>query len=398
MNNRPLIIEIHGTSTINRGAELMAIAIAERMREAFPGVRIAVPPEFGDFESRARYGFLSTTDFPGRIRSPIIRGVINRSAPEFRKRLGVVTPLEIDAVLDASGYAFHQNDCQAIQDLTHKMNCRARAHQPLILLPQAFGPLDWPRASQLAKQLFSRSALICARDQKSLATVRALGEYDQLRHYPDFTVGITAHMPKSMPISVPFCAVVPNYRMIDKTGKGKQYLLFLSHAIERIKQLGMSPLIVLHDSKEDHQIVEQLDRHPGLPVFSDPDPRVLKGVLGQAHCVIASRFHSIVSTLSQGVPCIGTGWSHKYPALFKDFNVSDWLIEDLTDIKHLDRLFSQLANPLAVQQVSQQITVSTQRILGLIDEMWNEIFATLKKHYLLTGDLINPPRGMETDS
>jgi hypothetical protein len=137
---KPLTIEIHGTGTHNRGAELMAIAIAERMRATFPIVRIVVPLNFGDHDARSRYAFLSTWEqLPGRIRGAITSKALQYTSPDFRNAFGIVDPSEIDVVPDASGFAFaDQWGPTRAACLLKKMQTPARRSKPLILLPQGF--------------------------------------------------------------------------------------------------------------------------------------------------------------------------------------------------------------------------------------------------------------------
>ena len=39
----------------------------------------------------------------------------------------------------------------------------------------------------------------------------------------------------------------------------------------------------------------------------------LKGVFGQCDVVVAARYHSIVASISQGIPVLAIGWHTKYP-------------------------------------------------------------------------------------
>jgi colanic acid/amylovoran biosynthesis protein len=57
----------------------------------------------------------------------------------------------------------------------------------------------------------------------------------------------------------------------------------------------------------------------------------LKQYLGESHLVIASRFHALMGALSQGVPSIGTSWSHKYEMLFDEYGCPEMLLDVTAD-------------------------------------------------------------------
>jgi colanic acid/amylovoran biosynthesis protein len=57
------------------------------------------------------------------------------------------------------------------------------------------------------------------------------------------------------------------------------------------------------------------------------DPLALKGVLGAATIVVSSRYHALVSAMSQAVPVVATGWSHKYATLLDSFGCGEQLVD-----------------------------------------------------------------------
>lgn len=377
---KPLIIEIHGTGIHNRGAELMAIAIVDRLRAQYPDASFAVPPEFGSFADKARYGFLSTWESAGRF--GWARTVLNMFRWGFRK--DTISPARPDVVLDASGFAFSdQWGERPAKNLYRKMERFYRKKQLLILLPQALGTFKNPTVANWCRNLFNRAAKVYARDEKSLSLASPLITDGKLRKYPDFTIGISPQQPPAdLGLPERFAAIVPNMRMMDKSGNANAYLAFLHHAIRLMKERGANPVFVIHDAQEDRKIVQLLGTESGsLPILTHQDPRVLKGILGKADFVIGSRFHALVSSLSQGIPCIGAGWSHKYPELFQDFNNSDLLVSNMKDLGALEKAIEQLTSNEQRAVISARIQQAALSLKQEVAHMWNEVIAQIDKHH-----------------
>jgi polysaccharide pyruvyl transferase WcaK-like protein len=367
-----LTIEIHGTGTHNRGAELMAIATSDRMRSAFPDCRLVVPNRFGPFEARARYGFFTTGDSLQGFRNKLLARF---AWPSLERASGILKAEAVDVVLDASGFAFSdQWGPERASRLLNKMNTPKRRHQPLILLPQALGPFTDPVVLRTTKSLFDRASLVFARDQASYEAASALIDKSKLRLFPDFTVGVSPRLPSDSALPEQFTAIIPNIHMLDMTKSAEEYLRFLCHAVKELQARNLNPHFVLHDAREDRQVIKAVeDRGHSIPVLQDPDPRVLKGILGKADFVIGSRFHGLVSSLSQGVPCIGAGWSHKYPELFKDFDCADLLVADLGNVAILDALLASLADPNNRKERRSRVLEAARRIKTRTGEMWTEV-------------------------
>jgi hypothetical protein len=375
MKKQPLTIEIHGTGTHNRGAELMAIAIADRLRTSFPGVRIVVPFGFGDFEARARHGFWTTWEFSRRWQTRFSAKWIQRHSPGIEEASGIVDPASIDVVLDASGFAFSDKwGPQSARHLLKKMTRGGRVGKPLLLLPQAFGPFRNPELARATRQLCERASLVCARDARSREELLDLTALPSLRLYPDFTVGVRPLPLSSLRIPKQFSAVVPNQRMVDKGESGEAYLDFIGRSVRSLEGRGLNPVFLLHDANDDRKVVTAMkDRGVNIPVIEHDDARVLKAILGKATLVIGSRFHALVSTLSQGLPCIAAGWSHKYPELYADFGCPELLVSDLQDEALLEATIDLLATPEKRAAYRERLQLAADRIKRQNEAMWTEV-------------------------
>jgi polysaccharide pyruvyl transferase WcaK-like protein len=123
--------------------------------------------------------------------------------------------------------------------------------------------------------------------------------------------------------------------------------------------------------ENDHDVARELADRIGAPLFSDADPLVLKAALGQASAAVASRFHAVVGCLSQSVPTLAFGWSHKYRELLDDFGVADWVVTPGTDPQ---------AAITALLSDSAGSTRQKERLQELVDKvelMWERTIDTL---------------------
>jgi polysaccharide pyruvyl transferase WcaK-like protein len=377
---KPITIEIHGTGTHNRGAELMAIAIAERMRATFPGARLVVPPSFGTFQERAQYEFYTTWEFHGRLRAALVSRALRIADESIKRSLGLVDVREVDVVLDASGFGYSdQWGPRGAEDLVKKMGHASRSGQRLIILPQAMGPFESRDVATASRKVFARAELVCARDRQSLLAVKSLGSTRNLVQFPDFTLGVRPKRDDEIVLPAGFAAIVPNHQMLDKTAKGEAYIVFLKRAIRVCSESGITPVFVLHDSYRDRRVIELADEQGSLRVVSHRDPRVLKGVLGDATLVISSRFHALVSALCQGVPCIGAGWSHKYEELFNDFDTRELLIRNIDNLSHLNACLSELTNADGRANASSRINAAAEILRKQTEEMWQKVECLIRQ-------------------
>lgn len=374
---KPLTIEISGTGVANRGAELMAIAIAERMRTAFPNCRLAVSPTFGDFSDRARHGFWCVIPpDSGRL----FRLFTHLAPAKLLEGLGVLRSTDIDVILDASGFAF-SDQCKwgpsTGRNLLLKAN-PAKGHRvPFILLPQAFGPFGDATMKTLTRQILDQSILTCARDRNSLEHIQALDTTSNVELFSDFTLGIHPIDTGGINLPAQYAAIVPNMRMVDTRSESDSYLNFLRKGIEYLQKRNIPVLFLLHDSYEDEQVIQLLGSANDISIIRHRDPRVLKFYLGHASMVIGSRFHALVGALSQGVPCIGTGWAHKYQELFTDFDCAELLISDLDDCENFTTLIDYLADSNASHSIRERISNSAIRLKDDNEVMWNRVVGSI---------------------
>lgn len=327
-----MLIEVRGTGVgrVNKGAELMLRAIV-RQRDAWGnGVELVMGPGGGPYRRRAQLGLYQKL-WAGRL-GPWA-GELARVVPgRVRHRYGLVTEAEIGGVLDASGFAYSDQWGAAAAAQLARLSARWRKQgKHIVLLPQALGPFRDPAVHDAFRRALDSVDLVFARDRVSLEYARELGpSRARVEQAPDFTISMPGTLPPGYAPRPGQVAIVPNLRMVDKGGAdaGERYVAALAECVRHLRAHGYEPFILVHDPTGDFVMAEQLRERTGgeLPVVHEDDPAHLKGILGGCHAVIGSRFHALVSALSQAVPSLAMGWSHKYEMLFEEFGAAECVV------------------------------------------------------------------------
>ncbi|HEX6373489.1 MAG TPA: polysaccharide pyruvyl transferase family protein [Longimicrobium sp.] len=380
-----MLIEVRGAGvgTANKGAELMLRAVA-RQRDAWGGgVELAIHPNKGPYRQRAQLGLYQKLWLGrlGALGNPVT-GLVPR---RVRQTFGLVTEDEIQGVLDASGFAYSDQWGPRASEHLARMAARWRSRgTPVVLLPQALGPFRDPRGREAFRRALDGVDLVFARDRISLEHVRELGPVRaRIEQAPDFTVAMPGTLPPGYEPRPRQVAVVPNLRMVDKgTAEVRdRYVGVLAECVRHLRARGYEPFILVHDPTSDFAISETLRQQVGgeLRVESHDDPGHLKGILGECHAVIGSRFHALVSSLAQAVPSLAMGWSHKYEMLFEEFGAGECVVK-ATDptaavLAQLDRLLegperervigALRENGVAMRQKTVRMWADVAGVLGI---------------------------------
>lgn len=365
-----MIIEVTGTGTHNKGAELMLIAIKEHFA-SFPDVKLAVSQFFGTYQDRTKYSLLQKVDVNSWGRSRIASSLMPAS---FRQAFGLVTDGEVDVLLDASGFAFgDQHPAGRTIHFAKQVEIAKKKNKKVILMPQALGPFEEPEMQQAFNRIVNAADLVFARDTLSLEYVqRVVGVRQNLHQAPDFTnlvkpkLSTQSDHPKRV-------SIIPNRQMIVKTQndqKAKDYISLIGRCIKVVKDSGLESTILIH-GEEDVELAEAIRKEieSSIDVHREDNPIKLKQFIGESHLVIGSRFHALVSALSQGVPAIGTSWSHKYEMLFEEYGCEDMILQTQSDDKYIQGCVEQTIGENR-QSLVKKIKSQSDQIMHQTNKMW----------------------------
>jgi len=379
-----VFIEVKGVQFVNKGAELMLYAIIQQLQLLIPNARLILEPgPNSPYDKRAKVGALQKFSMKkGRFDLNKLSYFIPRKIRNWLiSSFGIVLESDVDIILDASGFAYgDQWGSTKIKHLCNEILRMNKSDKKYIFLPQALGPFTRDAdVTKLAKAL-PKATLICAREKSSYDNVtKIIGEHSHIVQFGDFTNLVSPIVDKHWLEYPNLMLIIPNYNMMSNrnvdTKWKENYLSLLTECIAIGNMKGMTPVILNHEGNEDEKICTLIRdmSEKDIEIFHEQDSRKVKGIISVAKLIVCSRFHGCVSALSQGVPCLGTSWSHKYEHLFEEYGLNECLLLPTNTGEELESKMSY-----ALEHSS--LLSDTPRTLFKKESaaMWDKVVAELK--------------------
>ena len=378
-----MYIEIKGVNFVNKGAELMMHAVLQKVGEKIPQARfVLAPDESSSYKKRAKLGLYQKIWF-SKFRIPLGMYFGKYIHKKLREYYGLVCHEEIKFVLDASGFSYSDQWGPGSSVLMAKAIKRWRNNNTkIILLPQAMGPFTSKQIRQAFAQVVEKADLIFPRDEISYKHVTDLvGEQKHVIQAPDFTNLVKGVVPEEFKSKEGRFCIIPNYHMIDKTSskESKKYIPFLVNCVQHLLKKKILPFILIHEGEQDYWLAKEVCKQCGedMEIVREVNPLKIKGIIGTCRGVISSRFHGLVSALSQGVPALGTGWSHKYEMLFADYGFPEGCIPVDSSDSEIKKRIVQITDEAKTIQLRQKLTEAAQIQKQRSEKMWDRVFACI---------------------
>ncbi len=378
-------IEIQRAGFANKGAHLMLLAALEQAGKAFPDAKftVAPTPTAGDqpFEKFVKLGIYPKAwlwSFGFQV------GDLARFLPlKIRQRYGIVLDRDIDVVLDAAGFAYgDQWHEKAIKELAICVKRWKRRGTKVILLPQALGPFQSPKMKKHIRQVVAGADLIFAREEESYSYLtEVVGSQSKLRIAPDFTNLIQGNLPEQYERLAGKICIVPNYRMVDKVSNQEALLYepLLRKCIKYLISKGVAPFLLVHEEKDLELANSIASEELSVEIVTIDDPLVAKGILGCSVACIGSRYHALVGALSQGVPSLAFGWSHKYFQLLNDYGCSENLLDVSINEDNLYEKLDSIINLKSRKESVESLGKSAALMKNKSKLMWDDVIRLIEE-------------------
>lgn len=357
-----------GVNDINIGAQLMKTSIIEML------VKIGVKPrDIHVYNNNTiKHRNIEIKDvkeyyFPW-FRNYLLSFVVRLKIPVifFKSYLFHFNDTKADIILDASGFRYGDSwkySDQYLILLKLFFNECKKNNAKLVAMPQAFGPFQTNYGKKQLKILESFD-VIFARDELSYKYLKIK---KNIKIYPDFTPLLKV---KKAVFNSSYCCIIPNSKML-KVFSIESYLDMLSTLIEKINDLNLKCIILNHSSFHDIKLVKLLaKRNPNVICYNNIDCIKAKSLIGGSLFTISSRYHALISSLSQNIPCLSTSWNHKYEMAYKDYGLDSYIIK--TSDK--DQILNEFDNFIRLLEIQRKtLKTSSTIIKNKIDLMWKEI-------------------------
>jgi len=373
---------IWGSGFVNKGAEAMLRTVQAELQARIPNI------EFGMEAIEAERELLDTLDlsfFP-RSDTPWFepwekwlfrwkhRSLLNSCVEQY------------DGVIDISGYAFGGSGCaRATWRLLAVAEKMRKKGKPVIFMPQAWGPFNDDSGRKAVRKLLATSSKVFARDDESFDYINELTDSlsEKILLSPD-TAFVFESAPKNeapkilskigiSDLGKPIIVISPNQRVYEKMegeGAESKYLLVLLEVCKFFIQKTDANLALLpHEIRfpgdsysDDRELCSILGGMLGnekgrVGVMSESySAAQIKSVIGKSELVIGSRYHGLIAGLSQNIPVVAIGWSHKYNKLLGECGLSEYVIpfeeaEVVTVISSVERAWlNRKKNSLVVEE------------------------------------------------
>lgn len=345
-------IIVAGGGLVNKGAQAMTFVTVSELSKRFPDHQIYI---LSDHDYKRDESELNNYKFKIIKWYPIKYARANKNAflrimcmLRNNKEYSEISNIykNADLFVDISGYAIGTVWSDAIcNNFLDNIEFALLYDLPVYLLPQSFGPFEYktPSGSKILeriKSLFPKAKIIFAREQSGYD---ALGEIINPNNVKladdivlsnreiDYSTVYYEVTNQSFSVEENSVCIIPNDRII-RVGKYDELMSYYRVIISKLIELNKTVYFVKHsdyDAKLLNDIKNEFKSFESKLVFIEDSLSCIEmeRLLKNFDFVISSRFHSIVFSYKNGIPCIALGWADKYGELLTKFEQNEYFVD-----------------------------------------------------------------------
>ena len=228
--------------------------------------------------------------------------------------------------------------------------------KPVVKYTADLGPFE-SRWNRFFAKLYLQHAveLILARSDATRQRLDRLGVTTPIRVCPDTAFLLESHMTplaedlSRQKVDCPLVGLSVSHMAARQSDSPEAYLESMAGLADHIvSSIGAKIVLIPNELSPDtafddaHVAKEVWNRMTGKAqvavVEGEYTAQQLKGIIQHCHVVVAARYHTIVASLSQGIPVLAIGWHAKYPGVMGLVGQQEYLCSakslQLDDLKH----------------------------------------------------------------
>ena len=398
MDKRYIILT--GGQLYNKGAQAMTFITVQEMKSRFPDKEIIVYSDLDSKRSKEEkdnYKF-KILKHPNIKTLFYLKGGIHRIASlllgvdkkEVEKTRNILS--RTDMLIDISGYALGSN-WRFPKMLTYTMRLALvkKYNIKAYLMPQSFGPFDFKGFKKVIadyniKNYLKNAYVINAREQEGKKLLEKKYKLKNIQKSTDLVLrskeidlnNICFENKENKKIDIDKeknnVAIIPNMKNFlygNKEEIIKVYQLIINKLLDKNKKVyvlrhsyeDIEACIAIKELYAENENVVLLDDELNCTEFND--------LIKKFDFAVASRYHSIIHSYKNGIPCIAIGWATKYHELLGYFNQSKYILDVRQDIKTVN-IGSLIDNMIDMQDKNSDIIRDRANL-----EQENDIFEDL---------------------
>jgi len=406
-NDAQMQATIIGGNYVGKGAEAMMEVVVAELRKRIPDISFNVMLEDVDrrrLPARA-LEFEHHNDLEFRTKGPRtvydwlflpLSKPLGLSFRHYKHYYGCIR--NSYALLDIRGFVFVPDaGIRGANGVGYYLMCELARRRGVkhIIFPQVMGPIDGRFFKWLAVHSLKKASLIAARDPKTRGILEKIGvsQYRKVEQYPDVaflfeSAGRERCLELLQALGLKekqYIVLTPNLRIYERSNTadgGNSYLDSLLGTIDFVKtRLDKDVLLVPHENSPTRRddswlidaLLERIVDDDRISVFGcDASAAEVKAVIGSSYAIVGSRYHSLIASLSMGVPSVATSWTHKYEELMRLLGVREYCIskEDINEENICDKLMALEQN---YQELENTIRSNAKTLRQQIEELFDKV-------------------------
>ena len=352
----------------NKGGPAIALSLMAQIEKYYPVNFILSVPGDENFENEKKwakiYGVDVIIDAPLR---PIRSRLFYRIKTWRDMSIWIKALKSTDLIVDMTAISYVGPPIGRFRDvvrnrfryfLTSKL-----VKRPFIAWTQSYGPLSTASVRLLAKFDLNFQPIIFCRGENCRVLVKKLLPKKDVRSFPDVACVLSydliwgkKYLQEMLNWTTQrIVTISPSAVIYNKTSGVDSMNFHVQQIVQLCKFLNdqnYTVVLVPHTLRINYPTPKSCDHavcclvkencnddHVYI-VNQDLTPIQLKSIIANAHIHVGARYHSLVASLSAGVPSISLSWHPKYKDLMNEYQQNHYVFDAIANSNDLSSLFS----------------------------------------------------------